>query len=210
MMIPKVVINMIGRMTKTANSSVKMLVKSLGQTSVQFVLGMVIAVYVAFLETDKESLLSVFMSNPMGRLFVLGFLAVLAVAAPPVAVLFAVLVVMSYTKTGMGIHKEGFWTDNTKEDDESSKDSVKIDEDKKEEDKTPEKHTDLMKQLSAAMKTITTTDKKEGFGPMYEGSYNADDDELTTEEDAKAFMQSMNNLGGISGYSADESSHSSV
>ena len=132
-MLPKVVNSMIGRMTKTANSTVKMLVKSLGQTPVQIVLGMVIAVYIAFLESDKESMLSVLMNNPMGRLFVMGFLAVLAVAAPPVAVLFAVLVVMSYSRSGveMVTHQEGFWadesTDEHKKDEEDEKDEKKDD-----------------------------------------------------------------------------------
>lgn len=211
-MLPKVVNSMIGRMTKTAESTAKMLVKSLGQTPVQIVLGMVIVVYIAFLESDKESMLSVLMNNPMGRLIVMGFLAVLAVASPPVAVLFAVLVVMSYARSDaeMVVHQqEGFWA----EDGDKKDDDKKEDDKKKADEKKPEDHSDLMKKLTTVMKTITSTstdkDAKEGFGPMYEGAYNPDDDNFTTEEDAKAFMKSMNSLGGIVGYSADGPSHSS-
>jgi hypothetical protein len=214
-MLPKVVNGMLGRMTKTANGAVKMLVKSLGQTPVQIVLGMVIAVYIAFLESDKESMLSVLMNNPMGRLLVMGFLAVLAVSAPPVAILFAVLIVMSYSRSDaemvmhQGQQPEGFWADDSK--DEEKKEDKKDDkEDDKKEDKKSEEHSGLMEQLSSAMKSITSGDKKEGFGPMYEGAYNPDDENFTTEEDAKEFMKSMNSLGGIIGYSPDAPSHSSL
>ena len=214
-MLPKVINSMLGRMTKTANSTAKMLVKSLGQTPVQIVLGMVIAIYIAFLESDKESMLSVLMNNPMGRLLVMGFLAVLSVAAPPVAILFAVLVVMSYSRSDAEMvmhqgHSEGFWEDDSNKDDGAKhRDTDEKKEDDKKDDKETDSHSDLMKQLSSAMKSITQSDKKEGFGPMYEGAYNPDDENFTTDADAKEFMKSMNSLGGINGYSADGPSHSS-
>jgi flagellar biosynthesis component FlhA len=203
-MLPKIVNNMLGRMTKTAEDTSKMLVKSLGQTPVQIVLGMILVVYIAFLESEKESMLSVLMNNPIGRLLVMGFLAILAVAAPPVAILFAVLVVMSYARSDaeMVMHQEGFWAEEKHE-------SKKEDENKDAEKEKSEDHSDLMKQLSTAMKTITASDNKEGFGPMYEGVSNLDDENVATDEDVKAFENSMNNIGGLVGYSADVPSHSS-
>lgn len=203
-MLPKIVNNMLGRMTKTAEDTSKMLVKSLGQTPVQIVLGMILVVYIAFLESEKESMLSILMNNPMGRLLVMGFLAILAVAAPPVAILFAVLVVMSYSRSDAEIvmPQEGFWAEE--EGESKEKDENKDNEKEKQED-----HSDLMKQLSSAMKTITASDNKEGFGPMYEGVYNPDDENIATDEDVKAFENSMNNIGGLVGYSTDVPSHSS-
>lgn len=211
-MLPRVVTQMIGRMTNTAENTAKVLVKSLGQTPVQIVLGMIIAVYIAFLESDKESLLSILMNNPMGRLLVMGFLAVLAVSAPPVAIMFAVLVVMSYSRSEMeveaAVHHEGFWADDEKTKEGDDDKSVKHDDsDKKSKDK--DGHSELLNQLSSVMKTMTTSKPKEGFGPMYEGAYNPDDDNFTNDEDAKEFMKSMNNLGGLVGYSSGDPEHSS-
>lgn len=208
MMIPSVVSKMAGRMSKTASKTSKMLVKSIGQTPVQIVLGLVIAIYIAFLESDKESLLSVLMNNPMGRLVVMGFLAVLAVAAPPVAILFAVLVVMSYSRSDAEMimhqqpeHSEGFWTDDDKE---HTKDTKSEDENEKEGD-AKSKHNDLLKQLSSAMKTMSPANE-EGFGPMYDGTHSSEED---MTDDTEEFMNSMNGIGGIAGYSAKEPAHSS-
>jgi len=222
----KVVNGMVGRMMKTANSTVKMLVKSIGQTPVQLVLGMVIVVYIAFLESDKESVLSILMSNPMGRLLILGFLSLLAIAAPPVAVLFAVLIVMSYSRSDTemvlrqekGNHQEGFWVDDASDSKDTDKEDAG-DDDTKDSDKSKNssmkssEHADLLNQLTSAMKTLSpaaaSKSSDEGFGPMYEGAYNPDDDNFTTEEDANEFMKSMNTLGGIVGYSRDgDATHS--
>lgn len=70
-------------------------IRSLKNPTYQIVLGVVIIIYTAFLEQDRESVLSLLMGNPIGRLLILGLLALLAVASPPVAIVFAVLIVMS-------------------------------------------------------------------------------------------------------------------
>lgn len=219
MMIPSVVSKMVERMSKTASKTSKMLVKSIGQTPVQIVLGLVIAIYIAFLESDKESLLSVLMNNPMGRLVVMGFLAVLAVAAPPVAILFAVLVVMSYSRSDAEMimyqqsehqsehqpeHSEGFWADDDKE---HSKDTQSEDDENpnEKEGDMKSKHNDLLKQLSSTMKTMSPANE-EGFGPMYDGTHSPDED---IKDDTEEFMNSMNGIGGIAGYSAKDPAHSS-
>jgi hypothetical protein len=95
------------RIFKSLEGLVKWTTKSLKNPTYQFIIGAVIVVYTAFLEKDTESVLSLAMRNPLGRLGVLAVLSLLAVSSPALAILFAVLVVMS----AVGKSTEGFWAD---------------------------------------------------------------------------------------------------
>jgi len=95
------------RIFKSLEGLVKWTTKSLKNPTYQFIIGAVIVVYTAFLEKDTESVLSLAMRNPLGRLGVLAVLSLLAVSSPALAILFAVLVVMS----AVGKSSEGFWAD---------------------------------------------------------------------------------------------------
>ena len=83
------------RIFKSLEKGIMWTIRSLKNPTYQIVLGVVIIIYTAFLEQDRESVLSLLMGNPIGRLLILGLLALLAVASPPVAIVFAVLIVMS-------------------------------------------------------------------------------------------------------------------
>lgn len=95
------------RIFKSLEGLVNWTTKSLKNPTYQFIIGAVIVVYTAFLEKDTESVLSLAMRNPLGRLGVLAVLSLLAVSSPALAILFAVLVVMS----AVGKSSEGFWAD---------------------------------------------------------------------------------------------------
>ena len=95
------------RIFKSLEGLVHWTTKSLRNPQYQLIIGAVIVVYTAFLESDRESVLSIAMRNPLGRLGILSVLALLAVSAPPLAILFAVLVVLS----SAGRLGEGFWAE---------------------------------------------------------------------------------------------------
>ena len=206
-MLPDVVMKMIKRVLASTGKTSKMVVKSLGQTSVQLVLGAILIVYTAFLESEKERLLSILMTNPIGRVAILAFLALLAVASPPVAILFAVLVVMSYTKESleystMSVDKskpadhEGFWSGD-------SKDDTKDDEDDK--PNTTTDHSELLSQLTSAMKSMSPS-KEEGFESMYAPDASGETESKDASKDDVSLMQ----LGGLVGHVPSETQHSSA
>jgi hypothetical protein len=73
---------------------------ALKSSTVQMILGAVLILYVSFLESESESVLSLALSNPLGRIVVLLLLVVLTYANPVLGVLFVVLIVMSFVSVG--------------------------------------------------------------------------------------------------------------
>jgi len=188
------------RIFKSLEGLVKWTTKSLKNPTYQFVIGAVIVVYTAFLEKDAESVLSLAMRNPLGRLGVLAVLALLAVSSPALAILFSVLVVMST----VGKSTEGFWSspyeggcgegfedakkeEDAKKDEDSKKDEdakkdegTKKDEDAKKDD-TEQKTSALQNiasNLQSMMASATSSAKttKEGFFVTHDlvGGYDKD------------------------------------
>jgi hypothetical protein len=88
------------RLLGLAMKGVETIVSSIENPTVQIVLGTILVVYTSFLESDRESVLSVLMTNPLGRTLVLSFLAILSMASPPIGILFGVLISMSSFRKG--------------------------------------------------------------------------------------------------------------
>lgn len=74
--------------------------EALKSSTVQMILGAVLILYVSFLESESESVLSLALANPLGRIVILLLLVVLTYANPVLGVLFVVLVVMSFVSVG--------------------------------------------------------------------------------------------------------------
>lgn len=73
---------------------------ALKSSTVQMILGAVLILYVSFLESESESVLSLALSNPLGRIVILLLLVVLTYANPVLGILFVVLIVMSFVSVG--------------------------------------------------------------------------------------------------------------
>lgn len=73
---------------------------ALKSSTVQMILGAVLILYVSFLESESESVLSLALSNPLGRIMILLLLVVLTYSNPILGVLFVVLIVMSFVSVG--------------------------------------------------------------------------------------------------------------
>jgi len=73
---------------------------ALKSSTVQMIIGAVLILYVSFLESESESVLSLALSNPLGRIVILLLLVVLTYANPVLGVLFVVLIVMSFVSVG--------------------------------------------------------------------------------------------------------------
>jgi hypothetical protein len=74
--------------------------EALKSSTVQMILGAVLILYISFLESESDSVLSLALSNPLGRIIILLLLVVLAYANPVLGVLFVVLIVMSFVSVG--------------------------------------------------------------------------------------------------------------
>lgn len=86
---------MMGRFQKTGLQLFNQATKALAIPTVQYAIGAILVLYMTFLESENDSVLSVAMMNPLGRLLVLLFLLLLTSVSVPLGILFAVLVVMS-------------------------------------------------------------------------------------------------------------------
>jgi hypothetical protein len=95
---------MFGRFFKTGESVVSQTLKSLKNPTIQMVIGGILILYISFLESETDSVLSLFMMNPLGRLLVLLLLVFIAYVNVPLGLLFAILIVMSCA------NKSGFMT----------------------------------------------------------------------------------------------------
>jgi hypothetical protein len=91
------VTNMLGRFQKTGMKLFTESTKALSKPMVQYAIGSILILYITFLESESESILSVAMTNPLGRLLVLLVLLLLVSVSVPIGILFAILVVMSCT-----------------------------------------------------------------------------------------------------------------
>ena len=74
--------------------------EALKSSTVQMILGAVLILYISFLESESESVLSLALANPLGRIVILLLLVVLTYANPVLGVLFVVLIVMSFVSVG--------------------------------------------------------------------------------------------------------------
>lgn len=88
---------MFGRFQKTGLKLFSESTKALANPTVQYAIGAILVLYITFLESDTESVLSVAMTNPLGRLLVLLVLLLLVSVSVPLGILFAILIVMSCT-----------------------------------------------------------------------------------------------------------------
>jgi len=86
---------MMGRFQKTGMVFVKEGMRSLEMPMVQYAIAGILILYMTFLESDTESVLSLAMTNPLGRLAVLLVLLFLSNVSVPIGILFGVLIVMS-------------------------------------------------------------------------------------------------------------------
>lgn len=93
---------MIGRFQKTGVTFFNEALKALAIPTVQYAIGAILVLYITFLESENDSVLSIAMTNPLGRLLILLFLLLLTSVSVPLGILFAVLVVMSCA------NREGF------------------------------------------------------------------------------------------------------
>ena len=88
---------MIGRFQKTGLKLFSESTKALVNPTVQYAIGAILVLYITFLESETESVLSIAMTNPLGRLLVLLVLLLLVGVSVPLGILFAILIVMSCT-----------------------------------------------------------------------------------------------------------------
>lgn len=86
---------MFGRFQKTGLKLFTESTKALSNPTVQYAIGAILVLYITFLESETESILSVAMTNPLGRLLVLLLLLLLVSVSVPLGILFAILIVMS-------------------------------------------------------------------------------------------------------------------
>jgi hypothetical protein len=86
---------MMGRFQKTGLKLFSESTKALTNPTVQYAIGAILVLYITFLESETESVLSVAMTNPLGRLLVLLVLLLLVSVSVPLGILFAILIVMS-------------------------------------------------------------------------------------------------------------------
>lgn len=93
---------MIGRFQQTGVTFFNEALKALTIPTVQYAIGAILVLYITFLESENDSVLSIAMTNPLGRLLILLFLLLLTSVSVPLGILFAVLVVMSCA------NREGF------------------------------------------------------------------------------------------------------
>lgn len=89
------VTKMLGRFQKTGLKLFSESTKALSKPMVQYAIGAILILYITFLESESESVLSVAMTNPLGRLLVLLVLLLLTSVSVPLGILFAILIVMS-------------------------------------------------------------------------------------------------------------------
>ena len=86
---------MIGRFQKTGLKLFSESTKALANPTIQYAIGAILVLYITFLESETESILSVAMTNPLGRLLILLLLLLLVSVSVPLGILFAILIVMS-------------------------------------------------------------------------------------------------------------------
>lgn len=86
---------MIGRFQKTGLKLFSESTKALANPMVQYAIGAILVLYITFLESETESVLSIAMTNPLGRLLILLVLLLLVSVSVPLGILFAILIVMS-------------------------------------------------------------------------------------------------------------------
>lgn len=98
---------MFGRFFKTGETVVSQALKSLKNPTIQMVIGGILILYIAFLESETDSVLSIFMANPLGRLLVLLLLVFITYVNVPLGLLFAILIVMSCVNKSVHL-PEGF------------------------------------------------------------------------------------------------------
>jgi hypothetical protein len=89
------VTKMLGRFQKTGMKLFTESTKALDNPMVQYAIGAILVLYITFLESESESVLSLAMANPLGRLMVLLLLLLLVNVNVPLGILFAILIVMS-------------------------------------------------------------------------------------------------------------------
>lgn len=86
---------MLGRFQKTGMTFLIESTKALATPTVQYAIGAILVLYITFLESDTESVLSLAMTNPLGRLLILLLLLLLVSVSVPLGILFTILIVMS-------------------------------------------------------------------------------------------------------------------
>jgi hypothetical protein len=97
----KQVQKMMDRLRSSAFDILSASKQALKSTNVQMILGGILILYIAFLESETESILTLAMSNPLGRILVLLLLVILTYANPVLGALFVILIIMSFVSVGV-------------------------------------------------------------------------------------------------------------
>ena len=186
---------MVGRFQKTGLKLFSESTKALMNPTVQYAIGAILVLYITFLESETESVLSVAMTNPLGRLLILLILLLLVSVSVPLGILFAILIVMScankenFESLPLGNFTVPVNPPASFQDDTSMEKATQVDQKDDTEDKTFEESFLSNHGMSPDLKTDSDTSFEEP-------------EPATGKPEDKKFM------GEISGFTSSQTTHS--
>jgi hypothetical protein len=84
-----------GGVQKASSGLIKGATDTLKNANIQVIIGVVLVLYIAFIETSHDSVLRYFLTNPIGKIIVLCIAVLLAIVSPGLAILFTIFILIS-------------------------------------------------------------------------------------------------------------------
>jgi len=85
----------LGGVQKASSGLIKGATDILKNANIQVVIGVVLVLYIAFIESSHDSVLRYFLTNPIGKIIVLCIAVLLAIVSPGLAILFTIFILIS-------------------------------------------------------------------------------------------------------------------
>jgi hypothetical protein len=85
----------LGSVQKVSSGLIKGATDTLKNSNIQVVIGVVLVLYIAFIESSHDSVLRYFLTNPIGKIIVLCIAVLLAIVSPGLAILFTIFILIS-------------------------------------------------------------------------------------------------------------------
>jgi hypothetical protein len=85
----------LGGVQKASSGLIKGATDTLKNANIQVVIGVVLVLYIAFIESSHDSVLRYFLTNPIGKIIVLCIAVLLAIVSPGLAILFTIFILIS-------------------------------------------------------------------------------------------------------------------
>jgi hypothetical protein len=80
---------------KASSGLLKGATDTLRNANIQVIIGVVLVLYIAFIESSHDSVLRYFLTNPIGKIIVLCVAVLLAIVSPGLAILFTIFILIS-------------------------------------------------------------------------------------------------------------------